>query len=147
MTKQKLRASGLAAFLCFAVVVAAGCPKGALVLLRDGAVTNQSFERAVTTAHHDLDANGQPFVDDATERTLLEISRKIAQADDSAVSLYEKNDKAGALVQVTNCITAIDDALGNGLLGVKNLSKKNEISALLLSLRGGLMTAKAMLSN
>jgi hypothetical protein len=145
MINRKHRAA-LVALVLLIAIYSAGCPKGALVLIKDAANANLQFERAVRQAHTDLDANGQPFVDDDTERTLLTVSKKFAQLDDKAVDLYMAGDKAGVLVQLDALVALVDDTVTNGLAGIKNPAKQTVIHSILLGLRGTFMTAKALLS-
>jgi len=123
-----------------------GCPsseKSMLTIAKDAAQTNLSFERGVTTVHKDT----PEYCDDGCERTLLESSRKIAQLDDAAVNAIVKtHDATGAIAKINEAIAAVDDANTNGLLAIKNENKKNALSAILLALRGSLVTAKAFLS-
>lgn len=119
----------------------AGCPKGALMLSRDVAATNLAFERGVTVTHRDT----PDYCDNACEKTLLTVSKKIAEGDDAIVNLLQKNDKQAALAQIDNVIAAIDDATTNGLLSVKNDAKRAEFHAMLLAIRGSFTTAKALL--
>lgn len=125
------------------LLVVSGCPKGALVLSKDVATTNLAFERGVTTVHKDT----PDYCDNSCEVFFLGVSKKIAQGDDAIVTLLQKNDKQGALVQIDNVIAAIDDATTSGLLGVKNDAKRAEWHGILLGIRGSFITAKALLQN
>jgi hypothetical protein len=128
--------------LMFAVIGLSGCPKSSLVLARDVAATNLAFERGVTVVHHDAPG----ACDNNCEAAMLNVAKKIAQGDDAIVSLLQKNDKQGALVQIDNVIAAIDDAMTNGLLAVKDDAKRAEWHAILLSIRGIFVTTKALLA-
>lgn len=126
--------------LVFAVIGLSGCPKdSALIMAKDAAQGNLSFERSVTAAHKD------GFCDDACEKPLLQVSVKIAQGDDMIVSLITKNDKQGAFTQIDNVIATIDDAVANGILGIKNDGRQAEARTFLVGVRGVLTTAKALL--
>jgi len=121
-----------------------GCPsaeKSMLTVAKDAAHTNLSFERGVRIAHT------EGYCDDDCERTLLPASKKIAQLDDAAVNAIVKtHDAAGAIAKIDEAISAVDDLNMNGLLAIKNEGRKNALSAILLSLRGALVTAKAFLA-
>jgi len=136
----------LAVLLFPLLLFISGCPsseKSMLTVAKDAAQTNLSFERGVTTVHKD----NPEYCDDNCERTLLVASRKIAQLDDAAVNAIVKtHDAAGAIAKIDEAIAAVDDANTNGLLAVKNEGRKNALSAILLSLRGALVTAKAFLA-
>lgn len=119
-----------------------GCTyRQALVLARDAAASNLAFERAVTTAHKD------GAIDDATEQRLLIASRKVAVLDDAVVTAIEKqHDKKGAIANIDQGIATIDEAITSGIAEIKNPAKQTEFHAILLGLRGTLVTAKSLLS-
>lgn len=123
------------------LLLAAGCPSFP-TFTQKVAAENSHFAGAVITAHKDLDANGQPFVDDATERLLLEASKKVAQYDDAAADAYAAQNKAGALAQIDQALATIDGDVANGILGIKNPNKKIEIQAIVAGLRSLIITAK-----
>jgi hypothetical protein len=139
--RNQNRLYSIAAVLVLVIVCVgmAGCPKGAMVAAKDVAQGNLSFERAVTKAHTD------GFCDTATEQELLGVSKKIAQGGNLIVALLLKNDKQGALTQVDNTVGTIDDAMNVGLLGIKDTGTRAALQAILLGIRGGLITAKSFL--
>lgn len=130
------------AVVLIAAVTIAGCTyHDALVLAKDAASDNQAFAEGTIKAHAD------GFVDDTTERRLLDVSNRIAKDDDAVVTaLTGHKDVTGALAHLDLGIAEIDDAIQNGLAFIKNDGKKAEIHALLLALRGTLVTAKALLT-
>ena len=140
--KRRIKLGSLyfASWLIVALLMV-GCPaNGPLVFARDAALSNKAFAEAIIISHRD------GVVDDATERELLEYSKKFAQADDLAVSALQAGNKAGALVQINVALDTLDAALSKGLLGVKNQQKQVEFKAILLALRSTVVAAKAALS-
>lgn len=119
-----------------------GCG-GFLKFTEKVAAENSHFANAVMIAHKDLDGNGQPFVDDATERLLLNASKKVAQFDDAATDAYAAQNKQGALAQIDQALATIDTDVANGIAGIKNPNKQVEIRAIVAGLRSLIVTAKA----
>lgn len=107
------------------------------------AAENAHFVQAVIIAHKDLDSNGQPFVDDATEQTLLTASKSIAKYDDAAVDAFANQNKVGALAQIDQALATLDSEVASGVAGIKNPQKKLEIQAIVAGLRSLIITAKA----
>lgn len=114
--------------------------KDALVFLRDVAVTNQKFQQALTTAR----AEGFVAQDDyvAMQRAI----KQIALYDDAAVSFAEQGKNKNALEQADLAIAEVDRLMSEGLLGVKNENKRLALQAILLTLRGTMVSAKALLT-
>jgi len=138
---------GLLVLAAFVSCSAFSCSqqKTAQQVLNKVAVTNQAFERGVRAAHHDLDASGNPFVDDNLERSLLDISRKVAVAGNEASTAFLAGDNATTLERINLSIALIDDANTNRLLGINDPKKREELSALLLAVRGLFTTAKGFI--
>lgn len=104
------------------------------------AVANQSFERAVTKAHTDA------LVDDATERSLLEVSRTIAKEGNDASDAFLAGNDADTLKRCEIAITAIDGAMKNGVGGIKNPGTVTVVDGFLLTIRGFFTTAESFLA-
>lgn len=132
---------GLIAVLALTLGMTGCTYRQALVLAKNAAALNVAFEQGVTAANHD------GFVDKTAEDRLLRTSRLIAEEDDAAITaITNQHDKAGAIAHIDQAIADVDTALTSDLLGVKNADRQNSLHAVLLSLRGLLVTAKALLS-
>lgn len=126
-------------------VFVAGCPKTTsnqvLVLIQDVAKSTQAFEQEVRIANRD------GAIDDVTEAKLLGIDRLITLEDAAASSAVLKQGNAvGAIAHIDAAIADLDGAVANDLLGIKNAGEKASIQAILVGLRGSLVTAKALLT-
>jgi hypothetical protein len=104
------------------------------------AVLNKGYADSVMALH-----KGGDLTDDQ-ERQHLGWSRRVAEIGTSASSAFLAGDNAAALTQINLGIGVLDDALNNGLLGIKNETKKNEISAAILAIRGLFTTAATFLT-
>lgn len=118
-----------------------GCG-GFLKVTEKIAAENAHFTNAVIIAHKDLDANGKPFVDDATETVLLTASKRIAQYDDAAAQMFVDQNKQGVLNQVDQALATVDTDIANGILGIKNPDRRLQLQAIVAGLRSLIITAK-----
>lgn len=109
-------------------------------VLNKVAVANQAFERAVIIAHMD----GK--MDTATERSLLEVSKLIAKEGNAASDAFLAGDDATTLKRCEIAITGIDDAMKNGVGGIKNPDTLTATDAGLLMIRGFFTTAEGFLT-
>ncbi len=130
------------ALIAVALLLTACTYKQALVLARDAAVSNAAFEQALVVARND------GFIPDNTEyANLLKASKRIAQLDDAAVNaIMNQHDKVGAIAQIDQAIATLDDLTTSGLAAIKNHDRQTAIHAILLAVRGTLISAKALLS-
>ena len=108
-------------------------------VLNKVAATNLALERAVTVAHQD------GIMTDDQERQWLGWSKKIAQTGNSASAAFLAGDNVTTLAQINLAIGVIDDAINNGLVGIKNENTKTALSASLLLLRGFFTTAQGFI--
>lgn len=128
--------------LFLVTVLLAGCTnRQAEVLIKDAANVVQAFEREVTLANH------AGMVDDATEVKLLNVALLIAKEDDFAAdAILHQGSASTALAHVDAALSDLDMLIANDLSGIKDPNKKTELQAILVGLRGTLVTAKALLT-
>jgi hypothetical protein len=132
-------------FACFALAVSvlmvSACPRHqVLVLLRDAAAANQSFQKGIKIAYDAGHIAPDRYI------SLQEGIKKVAQLDDAAISFAEAGADKSALGQVDLAIAQIDDLINNGLLGVKDNDSRLALHIILTGFRTTLVTAKAMLT-
>lgn len=108
-------------------------------VLNKVAVADKAFTDSVITLHTSGDLT------DDQERQFLGWSRRIAETGNAASAAFLAGDNATALAQINLGIGVVDDALNNGLLGIKNPDKRTAVNATLLTLRGLFTTAASFL--
>ena len=104
------------------------------------AVLNKGYADSIMALH-----KGGDLTDDQ-ERQHLGWSRRVAEIGTSASTAFLAGDNTTALSQINLGIGVLDDALNNGLVGIKNEAKRNEISGAILAIRGLFTTAAAFIT-
>lgn len=133
------------AVLSLLLLPLAGCTdkqlKQASVTIRDFAVALESFQNAEIAAH------SSGFIADADHLAIQGAIERIATYGQSAVqAIRVAKSKPQAIDAIDAALAETDKLLNQGLLAVKNEQSKAAISALVLTVRGVLVTTKALLS-
>ena len=122
----------------------AGCTqsqmKRAAIIMRDFSVALEKVQDAMIVAHKD------GFLDDADHKRIQALIDQIALAGEEAVNaLRDANGKGAALAKLDIALMGIDHLTQEGVLHIKNPASRSTASALILSLRGIVRTAQAVL--
>lgn len=146
------RAGRAGAWRLFALLVSAiflggliaGCTqsqmKQAAIIMRDFSVALEKVQEAMIVAHKD------GFLDDADHKRIQALIDQIALAGEEAVNtLQSANGKGAALAKLDIALMGIDHLSQEGVLHIKNPASRSTASALILSLRGIVRTAQALL--
>jgi len=122
----------------------AGCTqsqmKRAAIIMRDFSVALEKVQEAMIVAHKD------GFLDDADHKRIQALIDQIALAGEEAVNtLRGANGKGAALAKLDIVLMGIGHLSQEGVLHIKNPASRSTASALILSLRGIVRTAQALL--
>jgi len=114
--------------------------KQAAIIMRDFSVALEKVQEAMIVAHKD------GFLDDADHKRTQALIDQIALAGEEAVNtLQSANGKGAALAKLDIALMGIDHLSQEGVLHIKNPASRSTASALILSLRGIVRTAQALL--
>ncbi len=122
----------------------AGCTqsqmKRAAIIMRDFSVALEKVQDAMIVSHKD------GFLDEADHKRIQALIDQIALAGEEAVNaLRDANGKGAALAKLDIALMGIDHLTQEGVLHIKNPASRSAASALILSLRGIVRTAQALL--
>ena len=142
---RNVKRAGVFVALALLLLISAACNDSQLrqasVVIRDFAVSLEQVQIAVETAH----AHG--FISDADHRAFEKAFDQIAAYGQKAVTAIRvAKSKPKALEAIDAALVETDKLLKEGLLGVKNENSRAAVSALILAMRGVLLTAKALLT-
>ncbi len=115
--------------------------KRASVAIRQFAVSLEAVQTALT------EINDAKFLDDNDYEAAQDVLYDVAVAGQEAgQAIKVAKDSKLALVHIESALGSVDRLLNEGVLRVKNEERRQSLTALVLTLRGAIVTVQVLLS-
>ncbi len=114
--------------------------KRASVAIRQFAVSLEAVQTGLT------EINDAGFLDDDDYNTAQDVIADVAVAGQEAVqAISVAKDSKSALVHIESALDSVDRLLNESVLKVKNPERRQSLTALVLALRGAIVTVQVFL--